>query len=86
MTSNNGPTFLLWMITLLFSVSIALFVMATLHFQYVINVHKEQIVELSERLTWLEEQQNGERTVKSSVSKVRFRASTSPACTCMKLL
>ena len=86
MTSNNGPTFLLWMITLLFSVSIALFVMATLHFQYVINVHKEQIVELSERLTWLEEQQNGERTVKSSVSKVRFRANTSSAYTCMKLL
>ena len=72
MSSNNGSTFLPWMITLLFVASISLFVMATLHFQHMIDAQKEQIMELSERLAWLEEQQNDERTVKSSASKVRF--------------
>ena len=72
MSSNTGSTFYpgcTWIITVLFSVSIALFVMTTLHFQHVINMHKEQILELNERLTWLEEQQNKEGTVKSSFSK-----------------
>ena len=72
-SSNTGPTFLSCVITVLFSVSIALFVMATLHFQHVINIHKEQIMELSERLTLLEEQQNGERTTQS-FSQVRLRS------------
>ena len=71
MSSSTGPNFLSWMIMVLCSVSIALFVMATLHFQHVINIQEEKIMELSERLTWLEEQQNGERTAKSSLRKVR---------------
>ena len=72
MSSSTGPNFLPWMIIVLFIVSIALFVMASWHFQQVINTQKEQIMELSERLTSLEEKQNGESTAKSSFSKVRI--------------
>ena len=71
MSSNTGHTLLPWLITLLYIVSIGLFVMATWHFQHVITTHKEQIKQLSERLALLEEQQNAEITVKTTVSTVR---------------
>ena len=71
MSNNSGHTLLPWMIALLYVVSIALFVMATWHFQRVISTHEEQIKQLSERLASLEEQHNGERTVETTVSTVR---------------
>ena len=57
MSGSTGSTFLPWTITVLFIVSIALFVMASWHFQQVTNTHEVQILELIERLTWLEEEQ-----------------------------
>ena len=71
MSSNTGHSVLPWMITLLYVVSIALFVMAAWHFQLVITTHKEQIQQLSERLALLEGQQNEEGTLKTTVSTVR---------------
>ena len=71
MSSNTGHSVLPWMITLLYVVSIALFVMAAWHFQLVITTHKEQIQLLSERLALLEGQQNKEEAVKTTVNTVR---------------